>query len=81
MTTNTTKQFGYPKPRKEITRSKRFLAPRDLPDKGIHYHGNYLRKLWTTGKFPKPIKLSPHRLAWPEEVIDAWDRLQMKGAA
>lgn len=51
---------------------KRFLTPKDLPGKGITYHGNYLRKLWTTGKFPPPIKLSPHRIAWPEEVIDAW---------
>jgi hypothetical protein len=51
---------------------KRFLTYHDLPAKGINYHPNHLRVLWSKGRFPKPFKLSPHRLAWPEEVIDAW---------
>ena len=29
-------------------------------------------RLWTAGKFPKPIKLSSSRNAWAEDVIDRW---------
>jgi hypothetical protein len=79
VTTNT-KQFGRAKPRKAIA-PKRFLAPKDLPAKGIHYHGNHLRKLWNAGKFPTPVRLSAHRIAWPEEVIDAWMDSKVKGVA
>jgi hypothetical protein len=50
----------------------RFFAPRDLPNLGIHYSINHLRLLWGQGKFPKPIKLSPRKLAWREADINAW---------
>jgi hypothetical protein len=66
---------------KQTKTPKRFLAPKDLPAKGIPYHPNHLRKMWTTGKFPAPVKLSPHRIAWPEEVIDAWLDSKVAGAA
>jgi len=36
------------------------------------YHPNYLRRLWEDDKFPKPFKISPHRLAWWEHEVDAW---------
>lgn len=26
----------------------------------------------TAGRFPKPIKLGGHLIAWPEDVIDQW---------
>jgi hypothetical protein len=64
-------QFGRAK-LKAPPAPKRILAPRDLPAKGIHFHPNYLRKLWQKGKFPKPFKPSEHRIAWTEEAIDAW---------
>ena len=51
---------------------KRFLSPKDLAAKGVPFHINYLRKLWMTEKFPRPIKLSPHRIAWDEAVVDEW---------
>ena len=50
----------------------RHLTVHDLPYKGINYHRNHLRRLWESGKFPKPIKHSPRKLVWPENVIDAW---------
>jgi hypothetical protein len=50
----------------------RHLTVHDLPDKGITYHINHLRRLWEAGKFPKPIKHSPRKLAWPEHAIDKW---------
>jgi hypothetical protein len=43
-----------------------------LRDKGIRYHPNHLRRLWERGDFPKPWKPSPRKLAWYEDVIDAW---------
>ena len=57
----------------------RFLTPKDLPDKGINYHPNHLRLLWQSGKFPPPTQLSPRKIAWPEEVIDAWMHSKITG--
>jgi hypothetical protein len=59
---------------------KRILSPKELPTKGIHYHPNHLRRLWMRGDFPAPIRLSPRKLAWPEEAIDAWLDSKLKGA-
>jgi hypothetical protein len=50
----------------------RFIAPRDLPDLGINYHHNHLRRLWEAGKFPKPVQLSPRKIAWREADLMAW---------
>jgi hypothetical protein len=72
-------QFGRTK--KASPTPTRILAPRDLPAKGIHFHPNYLRKLWAKGQFPKPFKISAHRIAWPEEVIDKWIADKLAGAA
>jgi prophage regulatory protein len=52
--------------------SRRFVTPQMLPEKGISFHPNHLRRMWQEGKFPKPVRISPHRIAWPEEVIDQW---------
>ena len=43
-----------------------------LQERGIRYSKPHLWRLWTTGKFPKPVKLSPSRNAWLESDIDAW---------
>jgi predicted DNA-binding transcriptional regulator AlpA len=44
----------------------------DLRGRGIRYAKPHLWRLWTTGKFPKPIKLSASRNVWRAEDIDAW---------
>ena len=31
-----------------------------------------LYELIAAGKFPKPIRISANRVAWPEEDVDAW---------
>ena len=59
-------------PRETPLAGPRMLAREDLPLKGIRYSRNYLRRLWESGRFPKPIKLSARRLAWRESDIDAW---------
>ena len=65
--------------------SKRSITPDMLPSKGIRYNSNHLRRMWRHGEFPKPVNLSPRRIAWPEEEIDAWidERIaaREKGAA
>jgi prophage regulatory protein len=43
-----------------------------LQDRGIRYSKSHLWRLWTSGKFPKPVKLSTSRNAWLESDIDAW---------
>jgi prophage regulatory protein len=40
------------------------------PQKGIPYCRDHLRRLWKSGKFPKPVDVGPGRLAWVEEEID-----------
>jgi prophage regulatory protein len=44
----------------------------DLRARGIKYSKPHLWRLWTTGQFPRPIKLSPARNAWTEQDIDSW---------
>lgn len=55
----------------------RFLDYDDLRERGIKYSRPHLWRLWTTGRFPKPLKLSASRNAWNEAAIDEW----MKSAA
>jgi predicted DNA-binding transcriptional regulator AlpA len=43
-----------------------------LQRRGIRYSRAHLWRLWTAGKFPKPIKLSAGRNVWLESEIDAW---------
>jgi hypothetical protein len=65
------KKFGRTRVRKAPI-ADRLLTPNDLPDKGICYHLNHLRKLWKAGRFPRPIKLSPRKIAWREADLDSW---------
>ena len=64
--------FGTSRAPATTSATGRLLAPKDLPAKGINYHPNHLRRLWQRGAFPAPIKLSPRKHAWREEIIDAW---------
>ena len=43
-----------------------------LPEKGISYSRDHLRRKVRDGSFPAPVRLSVRRIAWPEEVINAW---------
>ena len=43
-----------------------------LNERGIYYSRPHLWRLWMSGKFPKPIKLSASRNAWLESDIDEW---------
>lgn len=43
-----------------------------LRDRGIRYSKPHLSRLWNTGRFPRPVKLSPSRNAWLESDVDAW---------
>jgi predicted DNA-binding transcriptional regulator AlpA len=51
---------------------RRLVDYEGLQKRGIRYSRPHLWRLWTTGKFPKPIKLSASRNAWLEADIDAW---------
>ena len=43
-----------------------------LQDRGVTYSRAQLWRLWTTGKFPKPVKLSQSRNAWVASEVDDW---------
>lgn len=56
----------------------RLLSRADLRDRGITYSPTYLREMWTKGLFPRPQKLSPHKLVWYASEIDAWVAKRLK---
>jgi len=56
----------------------KFLSRADLHARGVNYSVSQLRRLWQTGKFPKPIALSLRRLVWVEAEIDRWFAKQME---
>jgi predicted DNA-binding transcriptional regulator AlpA len=68
---NQLRKFGTAR-QPQQSASVRYLTMRDLPAKGICYHSNHLRRMWSDGRFPVPIHLSPRKLAWAEKVIDEW---------
>jgi predicted DNA-binding transcriptional regulator AlpA len=41
------------------------------PEKGISHWRDHVRRLVKVGKFPAPIQLSDHKIAWLEAEIDA----------
>ena len=41
------------------------------PEKGISHCRDHVRRLVKVGKFPAPIQLSEHKIAWLEAEIDA----------
>ena len=50
-----------------------------LQDRGIRYSKPHLWRLWTTGRFPKPTKLSASRNVWSEAEIDRWIEASFRG--
>ena len=54
-----------------------------LPEKGISFHRNYIRRLVKAGKFPAPFYMSERRPAWTETTIDSWilERQEMGNAS
>jgi hypothetical protein len=69
--------FGRARAKSAATASPtrvRLIDPSMLPEKGINYCLNHLRRMWKAEKpaFPKPIWLSKRKIAWPEKVIDDW---------
>jgi hypothetical protein len=76
-----TTSFGRARAKTEPAASPvRLIDPRTLPEKGINYHPNHLRRMWQRGLFPTPIRLSPRRIAWPEQVIDDWIAAKLREA-
>jgi hypothetical protein len=67
-----TKTFGTANVPLPAPPKRRLIGPKQLPDKGILYNLNHLRRMWADGRFPPPIHTSERRIAWPEEVIDKW---------
>ena len=43
-----------------------------LPEKGIDYSRNHVRRLIKKGKFPPPFYLSERVPAWTERTLDQW---------
>jgi prophage regulatory protein len=54
-----------------------------LRERGIRYSKPHLWRLWTAGKFPRPVKLSASRNVWLESDVNAWvkSRLAERGFA
>ena len=50
----------------------RYLPYDGLREKGICYSKTYLKRLYESGRFPKPTKLSARRMVWRESDVDAW---------
>ena len=42
------------------------------PVKGINYSRDHLRRKCKAGEFPKPVRVSEHRIGWIEAEVDAW---------
>ena len=43
-----------------------------LPEKGIRYSSNHIRRLVAQGKFPKPFYMTERRPAWTEATLEEW---------
>jgi hypothetical protein len=72
MAEHTEKVFGSSAEHKPLPPMRRILTVKNLPEKGIAYHVNNLRRLWRQGLFPKPFYPTKRRCSWFEEDIDKW---------
>jgi predicted DNA-binding transcriptional regulator AlpA len=64
-----------------LRKTSRVLSLEDLSDiKGIRFHRNTLRRLWQSGEFPRPFHLSPRKMVWREDSIDAWIASKVEAA-
>jgi predicted DNA-binding transcriptional regulator AlpA len=60
----------------------RIFTYETLPEKGISYSSNHIRRLVRKRKFPAPFYMSERRPAWTEAALDEWIAgLQRKEAA
>ena len=51
----------------------KLLDFKDLrPAKGINYSRDHLRRKCRAGEFPKPVRISEHRISWLESEVDTW---------
>jgi prophage regulatory protein len=66
----TTPHFGSSRTRK-VPKGRVFTF-KTLPEKGIDFHPNHVRRLVRAGRFPKPIYLSWRRPVWLEDELDRW---------
>jgi hypothetical protein len=42
------------------------------PEFGIPYTQDHLRRLWKKGRFPMPLQISAHRVAWRRSALVEW---------
>lgn len=76
-----TAKFGTAREKRKAPVANRLFAMKDLPDKGINFHPNYLRGLVKKGLFPKPsFYLSPRKPVWTELRLDTWIASKIKKA-
>src|SRR5262249_24359019 len=54
-----------------------FIPFRRLPDHGVAYSRAHLRRLIAGGLFPRPVMLSPNRIAWRRSDVLAWKASRM----
>lgn len=62
------------RPRPELLNNSEviIITAQQLPLLGIQYGMGHLRRMWQTGAFPKPIRLSPNRIGWRMSAIEKW---------
>lgn len=53
-------------------KTRRLLTFHDLSNRGIPWVRDHLRRKCKAGEFPAPVQISPHRIGWFEDEIDAW---------
>lgn len=51
----------------------RYLRFDDLRERQIIDNRTTLARWIERGHFPKPVRLGPNSIAWPENEIDAWE--------
>jgi predicted DNA-binding transcriptional regulator AlpA len=49
----------------------------DLRARGIKYTRGHLWRLWSAGKFPRPVKLSASRNCFKADEVDAWQEAKL----
>ena len=64
----------------DIDRTERLLALPAVLDR-VSFSRAKLYDAVNKGEFPKPIKLSPNRIAWAESAVAAWISAKIAEAA
>jgi predicted DNA-binding transcriptional regulator AlpA len=67
-----TPTFGRARVARKTSPEERYIDYDGLAEKGVRFCRNHLRRLWTRDEFPRPVRLSPRKLVWPESAIDHW---------